>query len=228
MALPNYAKMFPTAPRGVVPSGVSPSAWALDQSQANQAAMGQSRDEWIRGNIAGGTPAFLLSLMGPNSGLPPDIVSSAQGRWDTLYPKGPELSGERGNLPYLQQRAYDAMIRNERAAAGLNMQGQIPTPQIGGIGGAGEVFVPLSAQGNIQGYQNQYNEPTIGNMGGTSPYPAASPTTSTTPTTPTTPTPAPAWYNPESDPSGSMWDAFQKSLNQATMPAEFRATWGGG
>ena len=78
---------------------------------------------------------------------------------------------------------------------------------------------------DVATYRNRYQAPQIANMadvGSGAVTPSATTATAAASAVPNNTT----VFQETPDPTGSLYDAFERSLNQATMPAQFRATWG--
>ena len=166
--------------------------------------------------------AYGVKFSDPNA-LHPDLWKAAN-----PHPSGAWIN-ENGQV------AYDPNVPGAAEQAAAMSRSFTPAPLPGGINEPGEPFVPVGGQvtGNprfmMTGTSGDplYGTPAaLGNMGGT-PLPSGASTPSQPPTIPNVGM-TPTVIGQEQDPTGSLWDAFQRSLQQATMPAQFRATWGGG
>lgn len=235
MAAPNYAKMFPKSV-GTIPAGVNPSAYAVAQAQAQIAkshaaypaylAAHPELTNWWKGN-----PAYDPSAIGFDPARVGDTsVRYLEGKledWNGL-PK----EGSKGTLPYAMQRAYDQMVQNEKATygkptyvpdAGLPIgwesdargvpyytgNASATNPRFGKVG---TPFDPLRGTPEATAMVGGGSDPALGGTPSPAPVPAPTPL-------------KPTIVRQEVDPMGSLYDAFRRSLNQATMPPMFRANW---
>lgn len=170
---------------------------------------------------AGGASVIYQNLQGPTNVTPAPFPS------DYIPPKNPL---QIGSTIYGTQAGYDSALQNMANANAIYSLPEGPSNAPGG-GGSLTYIDPktgLVVPSGVYGDPSYPFGPTLPQMGmGGGGGGAAS---QSAPSVATSSTPAP-YVNPpfarEGDPTGSLFDAFQRSLNQATTPAQFRSTWGG-
>lgn len=143
-----------------------------------------------------------------------------------------------------QPRGYSDVPASANVISEKDYRGVTPDPTGLAAVGAMNAFLasPEETGGGYPGGIGPYGSYTYlttgqlptqsGALAGTPQATGAAVTPQPQPSPPPAPAPStapyvPPKYSPETDPLGSLYDAFQRSLNQATLPAGFSTTWGG-